>query len=140
MSSAVVAAARRALGVRFRLHGRDPAYGLDCVGLAALAVRAGGGQAIIPTGYALRSGDSDAAAAMIEAAGLIRADHGQPSTQAGDLLLCRAGPGQLHLVIDSGAPGGGFIHADAQLRRVVERPGPPPWPVIGRWRLAQTEE
>ena len=140
MSSAVVAAARRALGVRFRLHGRDPAYGLDCVGLAALAVRAGGGQAIIPTGYALRSGDSDAAAAMIEAAGLIRADHGQPSTQAGDLLLCRAGPGQLHLVIDSGAPGGGFIHADAQLRRVVERPGPPPWPVIGRWRLAQREE
>ncbi len=136
MSSAVVAAARRAIGVRFRLHGRDPAYGLDCVGLAALAIRAGGGQAIIPTGYALRSGDSDAAAAMIEAAGLIRADHGQP----GDLLLCRAGPGQLHLVIDSAAPGGGFIHADAQLRRVVERPGPPPWPVIGRWRLAQTEE
>lgn len=144
MSSAVVAAARRAIGVRFRLHGRDPAYGLDCVGLAALAIRAGGGLTIIPTGYALRSGDSDAAAAMIEAAGLIRADHCQPSTQAGpqpgDLLLCRAGPGQLHLVIDSGAPGGGFIHADAQLRRVVERPGPPPWPVIGRWRLAQTEE
>lgn len=141
MSSAVVAAARGAVGVRFRLHGRDPAYGLDCVGLAALAIRAGairagGGQTLIPTGYALRSGDSDAAAAMIEVAGLIRADHGQP----GDLLLCRAGPGQLHLVIDSGAPGGGFIHADAQLRRVVERPGPPPWPVIGRWRLAQIEE
>ena len=141
MSSAVVAAARGAVGVRFRLHGRDPAYGLDCVGLAALAIRAGairagGGQTIIPTGYALRSGDSDAAAAMIEAAGLIRADHCKP----GDLLLCRAGPGQLHLVIDSGAQGGGFIHADAQLRRVVERPGPPPWPVIGRWRLAQREE
>ena len=140
MSSAVVAAARRAIGVRFRLHGRDPAYGLDCVGLAALAIRAGGGQTLIPTGYALRSGDSDAAAAMIEAAGLIRADHGQTSNQASDLLLCRARPGQLHLVVDSGAPGGGFIHADAQLRRVVERPGPPPWPVIGRWRLAQTEE
>lgn len=148
MSSAVVAAARGAIGVRFRLHGRDPAYGLDCVGLAALAIGAGGGQTLIPTGYALRSGDSDAAAAMIEGAGLIRADHCQPSTQPstqvasqpGDLLLCRAGPGQLHLVIDSGAPGGGFIHADAQLRRVVERPGPLPWPVIGRWRLVQTEE
>ena len=140
MSSAVVAAARGAIGVRFRLHGRDPAYGLDCVGLAALAIGAGGGQTLIPTGYALRSGDSDAAAALIDAAGLIRADHGQPSTQPGDLLLCRAGPGQLHLVIDSGAPGGGFIHADAQLRRVVERPGPLPWPVIGRWRLVQTEE
>lgn len=145
MSSAVVAAARRAIGVRFRLHGRDPAYGLDCVGLAALAIRAGairagGGLTIIPTGYALRSGDSEAAAAMIDAAGLIRADHCRLGPQPGDLLLCRAGPGQLHLVIDSGAPGGGFIHADAQLRRVVERPGPPPWPIIGRWRLAQTEE
>lgn len=140
MSSAAVAAARRAIGVRFRLHGRDPAYGLDCVGLAALAIGAGGEQKTIPTGYALRSGDSEAVAAMIEAAGLIRADHCRLGPQPGDLLLCRAGPGQLHLVIDSGAPGGGFIHADAQLRRVVERPGPPPWPVIGRWRLAQTEE
>ncbi len=155
MSSAVVAAARLAIGVRFRLHGRDPAYGLDCVGLAALAIRAGaistganregairagGGQPMIPTGYALRSGDSDAAGAMIEAAGLIRADHCRLGPQPGDLLLCRAGPGQLHLVIDSGAQGGGFIHADAQLRRVVERPGPPPWPIIGRWRLAKLEE
>lgn len=136
MTSAVVAAARRAIGVRFRLHGRDPAYGLDCVGLAALAIRAGGGPKIIPTGYALRSGDSDAAGAMIEAAGLIAAEDPHP----GDVLLCRAGPGQLHLVIDSGARGGGFIHADAQLRRVVERPGPPPWPIIGRWRLAQIKE
>ena len=30
--------------------------------------------------------------------------------------------------------GGGIIHADAMLRRVVERPGPVPWPVLGRWR------
>ena len=30
---------------------------------------------------------------------------------------------------------GGFVHADAQLRRVVERPGEPPWPVIGIWRF-----
>ena len=136
MSSAIVAAARQAIGVRFRLHGRDPAFGLDCVGLVALAVRAGGGPAIVPTGYALRSGDGDAACVMIDAAGLIRASDPQP----GDVLLCRAGPGQLHLVIDSGGPGGGIIHADAQLRRVVERPGPPPWPVIARWRVPQQKE
>lgn len=140
MSDAIVAAARSAIGARFRLHGRDPALGLDCVGLVVLAVRAGGGTTVAPDGYALRSGDADAVAAMIVAAGLVTANDRWP----GDVLLCRAGPGQLHLAIDGGAvcdqPSGSIIHADAQLRRVVERPGPPPWPVIGRFRLPSAEE
>ena len=34
----VVARARGCVGARFRLHGRDPATGLDCVGLAAIAI------------------------------------------------------------------------------------------------------
>lgn len=140
MSDAIVAAARSAIGARFRVHGRDPAYGLDCVGLVALAVRAGGVTTIVPNDYALRSGDADAVAAMIAAAGLVTAH----APGAGDVLLCRPGPGQLHLVIDGGVrrdhPPGSIIHADAQLRRVVERPGPPPWPVIGRWRIPNAEE
>ena len=121
--SAVVAAARAAIGVRFRLHGRDPATGLDCVGLAAIAL----GEATVPSGYALRGGDPARVAAMIDAFGLMPI----ADARAGDLLLCASGPGQLHLAIDSGA---GVIHADAMLRRVVERPGPVPWPVLGRWR------
>jgi len=28
-----------------------------------------------------------------------------------------------------------FVHADLGLRRVVERPLPPPWPIVGVWRL-----
>lgn len=120
----VVGCARSAVGARFRLHGREVATGLDCVGLAALAY----GEAAVPSGYALRGGDPARITALIEARGLV------PTTDAGagDLLLCASGPGQLHLAIDSG---GGVIHADAMLRRVVERPGPVPWPVIGRWRL-----
>lgn len=138
MSEAILAAARAAIGVPFRLHGRDPAYGLDCVGLVALAVKAGGCSAPVPTGYALRSGDAASLAAMIEAAGLVPAS----GTQSGDVLVLQAGPGQLHLAIDCGAgpDGGGIIHADAQLRRVVERPGVPPWPIIGRWRVANRKE
>ena len=54
---------------------------------------------------------------------------GPPVT--GDLLMMRTGPGQLHLGIWTGA---GLVHADAGLRRVVERPGAPPWPVLGCWR------
>lgn len=34
----VVARARRLIGVRFRAQGRDPAFGVDCVGLVAAAL------------------------------------------------------------------------------------------------------
>ncbi|MBC9034300.1 peptidoglycan endopeptidase [Sphingomonas sp. JC676] len=124
-----LAAARAALGVRFRLHGRD-ASGLDCVGLAALSMRAEGFEGRVPLGYALRTGDPEAARRAIEISGLILANGERP----GDLLLVKTGPGQLHLAI---AAEDGVIHADAQLRRVVERPGPMPWPVIGRWRVTK---
>lgn len=127
--NAIVGAARSAIGARFRLHGRDPALGLDCVGLAAFAYRAAGLHPDIPVGYALRGGIAEQMAATLTAIGLEPVDDAAP----GDLLLCASGPGQWHLAIDSGA---GVIHADAMLRRVVERPGPVPWPVIGRWRVA----
>ena len=117
--------ARAAIGARFRLHGRDPATGLDCVGLAALAFGAE-----VPSGYALRSGDVARVAAVAAAAGLVRV----ADARAGDLLLMRSGPGQLHLAIWTGA---GIVHADAMLRRVVERPGAPPWPVVARWRKGE---
>jgi cell wall-associated NlpC family hydrolase len=118
-----VAAARAVLGVPFRLHGRDPATGLDCVGLAALALEAA---RRVPTGYGLRFSDEREIAMRLQAAGLVAVD----DVRCGDLLLLRPGPGQLHFAIQSG---GGMIHADAGLRRVVERPELP-WPVIGRWR------
>ena len=124
----VVAAARSALGARFRLHGRDPATGLDCVGLAAFAMSEAGCDAAVPTGYAMRGGKPADIVSLIDAAGLTRAAEDAP----GDLVLCASGPGQLHLAISTG---GGLIHADAMLRRVTERSGDMPWPVIARWRL-----
>ncbi len=78
----------------------------------------------------MRLGDAAAVAAMIAAAGLVRVDDAAP----GDLIVFRSGPGQLHLAILSD---GGVIHADASARRVVERPGVPPWPVIAAWRLRE---
>jgi hypothetical protein len=114
--------ARLAIGTRFRLHGRDLEAGLDCVGLAAFAF-----EVEVPGGYRLRSGDVGRVRAVVAALGLSEACEPKP----GDLLLLSPGPGQLHLAIDSG---GGIIHADAMLRRVVERPGALPWSVIARWR------
>jgi cell wall-associated NlpC family hydrolase len=126
-----VAAARRAVGAKFRLHGREVATGLDCVGLAALALRAVGFSGPVPSGYALRSGDVARTVAMIEGAGLVPVD----DAAAGDLVLLRAGPGQLHFAIQTED---GMIHADAMLRRVVERCALP-WSVIGRWRWHEGE-
>lgn len=117
-----VAAARGVVGARFRLQGRDPALGLDCVGVAALAARAAGFAGEVPRAYTLRR----AAAARPE--GLVPCDGGAP----GDILLCRVGPAQAHLAVWTGA---GVVHADAALRRVVERPGHCPWPVIEAWRV-----
>jgi cell wall-associated NlpC family hydrolase len=122
-----VAAARGAVGARFRLHGRDPAFGLDCVGLAALAARAAGFAGAIPADYAIRGGDP---CATIDAAGLTRA----AATAPGDLLLFAAGPAQFHLAV---LVPGGVVHADAVLRRVVERPGAPPWPLVAAWCLGE---
>lgn len=120
------AAACRAVGARFRLHGRDPATGLDCVGVALLALRAGGHAGPSPEGYPLRTGDVARYAACWD--GLAAADGAVP----GDVIVMRTATGQVHLAVRTVA---GFVHADIALRRVVERPGSPPWPVIAAWRL-----
>ncbi len=121
--NAIAAAARTLVGSRFRLHGRDPASGLDCIGVVACA-----SGAPAPTGYALRGGDEGTVARALEATGFQRVSAGA----AGDVMVMRVGPGQLHLAVRTA---GGFVHADASLRRVVERPGEPEWEVVGQWRL-----
>lgn len=131
MSGAALAAAAEALaGVRYRLHGRDPASGLDCVGVVAAALAACGHRAAEPRGYGLRNRSVAPWLALAEAAGLAQAA-GPPAP--GDVVLVRPGPGQHHLLI--ALAGGRFVHAHAGLRRVVVQPAPLPWPELRRWRL-----
>lgn len=115
--------ARSLVGAPFRLHGRDPATGLDCVGVAALVF----GVCDVPRGYSVRTADGTGVAALIDVAGLRRV---RREPVAGDLVLLKSGPAQCHLVVMTDA---GFVHADAGIGRVVETPGPPPWPVIAVW-------
>lgn len=129
----IVAAARAMVGVPFRLHGRSAEQGVDCVGLAAMAFAAGGHRGAPPRGYGLRSGNEAVARAWLAGAGLAQVEEGEP----GDLTLVRPGPLQLHLMV---VVPGGHVHAHAGLGRVVEMPGPSPWPVIGHWRTEQQEE
>ncbi len=70
---------------------------------------------------------------MVVEQGLIEAV-GDP--MPGDLLFCASGPAQFHFAV---LTAGGLVHADALLRRVVERPGPVPWVVLRRWRLMERD-
>ncbi|MEG8037878.1 hypothetical protein QP166_00400 [Sphingomonas sp. LR60] len=52
----VLAAAQQLVGVRFRVQGRDPALGLDCVGLVAVALWRAGAAVTVPRDYAVARG------------------------------------------------------------------------------------
>ncbi len=119
-----VAIARPLLGVRFRLQGRAPEYGLDCVGLIAIAFGLSDG---VPTGYPLRGGDIQQFEHLLRRSGFVRRKAGW---RRGDVLVLCPGPAQVHLGLWTGES---LIHADAGLGRIVETPGIPCWPVLSAW-------
>jgi len=130
VGAAVAAAALALVGAGFRLHGREPTSGLDCVGVVAAALRGAGWRGDVPSGYALRGGDPEAVAGRFDTL-LPRSD----GRQAGDVLLFRVGAGQLHAAV---RVTDGIVHADAMLRRVVARPGTTDWPLVAAWRYRAT--
>ena len=129
--TALATAAAPLVGCRFRLHGRDPATGLDCIGVLAAALSAIGQEVRFPSGYRLRTD-------RFEQLANIAANHGfEPVFGAklpGDVLFTRPGPGQLHLLI-AAARAEDFIEAHAGLGRVVLTAGLPPDPILHHWRL-----
>lgn len=138
MSNTGEAFAQAALGLvgcSFRLHGRDPASGVDCVGLIAAALAASGSRAIAPSGYGLRNLGIDPWLPFAAQSGLVSV---QGKVRAGDILLIALGFAQHHLVI--AADRQDVIHAHAGLRRVVRQPRDPAWQVIAHWRIAPLPE
>lgn len=128
------AAALSLVGAPFRMHGRDPATGLDCVGVAVAALALTGRPVTPPADYALRGGCPLRFDGWAAACGFT----GAPSlglSASGDVLLCALGAQQFHVLVDAGAV---FVHAHLGLRRVTASPKPLPWPVIRRWRLLET--
>ena len=117
-------------GRPWRLHGRDPATGLDCIGLLAAALDQAGRPVDLPTGYPLRLSRLDGWLPDPAALGFAPA---QGSNQPGDVVLLQLGPAQIHLAI--AAPEAGWIHAHAGLRKVVHQPALPPGALLGHWRL-----
>ena len=117
--------ARALVGTRFRLQGRDE-QGLDCVGVA-IAVFGLPAEAV-RRNYRVRGEYEDELRTFLR-----KQFRRVPVKQLrpGDLMLMRVAADQLHLGIWTGA---GFVHADAGLRRVVETPGCPPWPLAAIYR------
>lgn len=126
----LAAAAEETVGAPFRLHGRDPRTGLDCVGVLQVALAGIGRKAELPRAYSLRSRRIEGLEAIAENCGL-RPEHGP--IRPGDVLFLRTAACQFHLAI--AARCGNFVHAHAGLRRVVLGPLPQSWPVAVHWRL-----
>jgi cell wall-associated NlpC family hydrolase len=125
---AVALAALALIDAPFRLHGRDAATGLDCVGLCLTALKEAGWPVVEPPNYVLRGAVVSRVERIIEQQGLIPAVH----AGEGDVVIARTGPMQLHLMIASAH---GHVHAHAGLGRVVHMPGASLWPVLSRWRV-----
>jgi hypothetical protein len=120
----IAARARACIGVRFRPQGAMWWRGSTVSGWCARAGSGPGSERLC----ASRAGSLRELESGLVAAGL----HVASEAEAGDVLVMRTGAEQLHLGIWTW---GGLVHADAGLRRVVERPGLPPWPVLRNWRL-----
>jgi len=132
---ALAEAARALIGSPFRLHGRDPATGLDCVGLVSAALAASGVRPAVPTGYSLRNLDIAQWLPLAQQSGLVPAPG---AICAGEVLLIALAHCQHHLVIAADAVT--VIHAHAGLRRVVLQPLDPAWQVHAKWRFAPQRE
>lgn len=124
---AIVAAARRCVGTRFRPQGRTPGLGLDCVGVLLVAATAAGVSVAAVPVYRLGGNTPDV--------GAVLAAHGAVPVEiaaAGDILVFAPVAGQIHFAIVTPT---GIVHAHAGLDRVVEGPIDATWSVVGAWRL-----
>jgi len=128
---ALAEAAEGMAGTPFRLHGRDPQTGLDCIGLIDCALAAIGRKALFPNGYALRTSQWPDLDVIAKKRGFAPA---ASPVLPGDVLLLKPSASQMHFVI-SGSRAGTWIEAHAGLRRVVVTATSDRFPVIRRWRL-----
>ena len=117
--------ARALVGTRFRPQGRD-ANGLDCIGVIVATFGIDADQ--VRRDYKLSDDHrSDVRKALLEHFRKVPRTWLRP----GDLILMSVGDRQAHLAVRTDV---GFVHAHAGIRRVVETPGMPEWPLLDVYR------
>lgn len=129
LAERIVCAARELLGVPFLHQGRDPAIGLDCVGVAIAAARACGVQVIDRAGYGrtpigdeVRRGSSGGLLGAIDEQPGLRRVRRAPA--AGDVLVLRFARSPQHVAICAGET---MIHGWESVGRCVEHPLDATW-------------
>lgn len=132
LADEIVRRARALAGCRFRPQGRDPATGLDCVGVVlwSCGIASDG----VPRDYRLRGAHRDEIESQL---GRHFRRIAKTKRGAGDVVLCSVSANHVHLAVCCRAS---FVHADARLRRVVETPGSPQWPILGVFRARTSTE
>lgn len=130
VGAAIANRAINLVGVPFRMRGRSPECGLDCVGVVAQALECTGMQFDVPRDYAFRGEYLGRISAFFGSGGFRSIDC-EPA-QPGDILMYRSADRQVHFGVDTSL---GAVHAHAGLGRVVLTPKPMPWPVIAHWRF-----
>lgn len=128
-------AARQLVGVPFRLHGRDPETGLDCLGLVGAAMASAGFAPVLPTGYGLRNREI---AQYIAFAHRNRLESTGTQPRQGDIVHYALAGAQHHLGIWLGE--NRIVHAHAGLGRVVEGVVDPSWRIANTWRVPASPE
>ena len=129
---ALAIAAGELVGSPFRLQGRDPAHGLDCIGLVLVSLARIGIELHLPADYRPRRRRFEIPKNALQRAGLERT---QAPYAPGDILLLRTAPAQVHLAIVRDADS--VIHAHAGLGRVVAQPLIESWTIAAAWRFAK---
>lgn len=123
--------ARSFLGCAFRPQGRHVSSGFDCVGLVCAAHLIDADD--VPRDYRLRGSN---AGRVFEQLKRFFSSIPVSGAKPGDVVLLQPGADQLHLGILTAR---GMIHADARLRRVVETPRLPAWPILSAHRRITSE-
>lgn len=126
MSNGAVERARQLVGVPFRPQGRDPALGLDCIGLVLAAYDLP--PDLVRRNYRLRG---QYKREMMSAFEPLFRRVPRARRRAGDIIMAKVHDNQFHLAVSTGT---GLVHADARLRRLVELTTIPDWPVVAVYR------
>jgi murein DD-endopeptidase / murein LD-carboxypeptidase len=125
----IAAQAIELLGVPFRFRGRRADSGLDCIGAVVEALSRADICLDVPGDYTLRGDFRARIDAFFDRSDFVAIEPGAFS--AGDIVLCEAGPRQLHFGVITRS---GLVHAHAGLGRVVLTPLPLPWGIAACWR------
>lgn len=123
-------AAESLVGTPFKVRGRDPRTGVDCIGMLCAALEIiGRDPPVLPT-YAMRNIDRARFEPLLVQLGL---EPTQGSLQPGDIVLLHPSAAQYHIAIIGSS--GRIIHAHASLGCVVASPPVVLWPIEARWKL-----